>query len=349
MNKFANVRMILNYAWKAGIAFLGTGFLVIALLVWKESHGRSVWGDRVISKSVTARRYNDDTYRIYNVKTGKYTTGKIAWTSGEPQRDSISVYSDRDGYRGFFNALTGEITLNSKDFRFLRAWHFSEGKAFVQGENGKLGVIDYTGRLCIPFNLPFETGFDYVFEDGLCKIGRYDDGPGWKQGLLRSDGTWALPMEYSYISEPGKDGYRIVTDQDGTLLLDGGFNPVFDRHYDGISLAEEGGVYITDKHRKWLADYTGKVIQPFVFDSTHELYYQVEYHEDEADEYELDDDLMAYGVGLLEGLFNKTTGKILTSADYWSVTMVSKDVIRAQLNYAEGFVFLNRKGEVIEQ
>lgn len=343
------MRMILNFSWKAGVAFLGAGFLVIALLVWRESHGRSAWGDRVISHNVVARRYRDDTYRIYNVTTGKYTTGKIAWTSGKPQHDSISVYADRDGYRGFFNALNGEITLNSKDFRFLRAWHFSEGKAFVQGENGKLGVIDYTGKPCIPFGLPFETGFDYVFDGGLCRIASYDCESGLRLGLLRSDGTWALPMEYESISDANEEGYRIVRDEDGEFLVDDGFKAVFDGHYDAIYFAEESGIYIVDKHRKWLADYSGKVIQPFVFDSTHELHYQVEYHEDEADEYVLDDALMVYGVGPWEGLFNKRTGKILTPACYWSLTMVSKDVIRAQLNCAEGFVFLNRKGEVIEQ
>ena len=348
MKNAAKVRMLLNYLFKAGLFCLGTGFLVIALLVWQRAHGRSRWDDEIISENVVAYGFYDNTCRVFNTKTGRFTTGKIAWTSTKPQNDSITPYADLKGHRGYLNALTGEITLNSKNFRFVRAWHFSEGKAFVQGENGKLGVIDHTGNLCVPMEIPFEIGMDYVFKNGLCKIVRYNGESGWTEGLLRSNGTWALPMQYHDISDANPDGYRIVRDDSGDLLLDGDFKPVFDCHYDNISFAQEGGVFITDKHWKWLADYSGKVIRPYVFDATHELYYLIEHREDDVDKYELDDELMVYEVGQFEGLFDKRTGKILTTADYWNLSMLSKDVICAQLLWGDGQVFLNRKGQVIE-
>lgn len=348
------IKNILNVTWKVGLCLFGLGVLLIGLLLarvyWEETYGPDSYTPTTLSESVVTYGYNDDTERAYNVLTGRFTTPKLAWISSRPLDDSLTVYADRKGeYRGFLNVNTGEIALNSKEFRFRRAWFFSEGVAFVQGENGKLGVIDHNGNYVIPCTLPFEPGEDYVFKGGLCRIIKReteDEEP--LQGLLRKDGTWALPMQFSRVGDANGDGYRVVADRNGEMLLDKDLVRVFSEHYDDISFAEGGGVYLTKDHKKKLVDYKGNILQPFVVSNTFVLKYVTRYHENEEDEYEADAEIMGYQVDQWEGLLDRKTGKPLTPAIYWRVNMISKDLFSAQLAWGEDYVLLNRKGQVIK-
>lgn len=100
---------------------------------------------------------------------------------------------------------------------------------------------------------------------------------------------------------------------------------------------------------KQLVDFEGNVLEPFVIDGTHSLWYMVKYNDDEADEYEMVPDLVAYRVDGWEGLMNKHTGRIITPAVYKGFTMISKALIRAELDggFGSGSVVMDKNGKIL--
>jgi len=350
-----SLKRILNATWKVGLGLIGLSALVIGILVanvWhEEKYGRAYWKDKTLSKNVIAKGYNNNRMRVWNSKTARYTTEKVRWVSGRPERDSITVYCDTDGNRGFLNCNTGEITLPAEKFRYCRAWQFSRGRAFVicndDEEEGVLSIIDHEGNIVMT-GLPWICGSDYVFDDaGLCWMKDGDD----KRGILRIDGTWALEMKYRNINYANGEGYRTVTDSTGMYLFDPSFNLVFPEPHEWIDYASgrDGAVFVVDNHQKKLVAYDGTVLEPFVIDSTNDLKYCTKYIEETSDEYELIQDVVAYRVDGWEGLMDKRTGKPITPAKYHDITMISKDLIQAQLNYAEGSVVMDRSGNIVKQ
>ena len=349
------IKLILNLTWKVGLGLFGLAAVILGILafiIWHEkAYGRAYWKDKTLSKNVVAIGYNNNRMRVWNSQTAHYTTEKVRWVSSRPERDSITVYNDAAGNRGFLNCNTGEITLPAEKFRYRRAWQFSKGRAFVicndDEDEGVLSIIDHEGNIVMT-GLPWICGSDYVFDDaGLCWMKDRDG----KRGILRIDGTWALEMKYQNINYPNKEGYRTVTDSTGMYLFDPSFNQVFPEPHEWIDYApgRDGAVFVVDKHQKKLVAYDGTVLEPFVIDSTYELKYRTKYGEDDSDEYELVSDLVVYHVDGWEGLMDKRTGKPITPALYQNFTMISKDLIQAKLCYAEGSVVMDRRGHIVKQ
>ena len=351
------IKHILNFTWKVGLGLFGLGAVIIGLLlfsVWHEkTYGRAYWKDNILSKNVIAKGYNNNRMRVWNSQTARYTTEKVRWVSGRPKRDSITVYCDAAGNRGFLNCNTGEITLPAEKFRYRRAWQFSRGRAFVilnddkDEDEGVLSIIDHEGNIVMT-GLPWIYGSDYVFDDaGLCWMKNADG----KRGILRIDGTWALEMKYHNINYTNKEGYRTVTDSTGMYLFDPSFNQVFPEPHEWIEYASgrDGAVFVADKHQKKLVAYDGTVLEPFVIDSTYDLKYRTKYNEESTDEYELVPDIVVYHVDGWEGLMDKRTGKPITPALYHNFTMISKDLIQAQLCYEEGSVVMDHSGKIVKQ
>ena len=80
------------------------------------------------------------------------------------------------------------------------------------------------------------------------------------------------------------------------------------------------------------------------------------YNEKDVDEYyeerylsKFEPDLIVYRVGDHYGLMNPKTGKVITPAKFGNITMISKGLLRAELNsYNNESVLLDRNGNVIE-
>lgn len=92
-------------------------------------------------------------------------------------------------------------------------------------------------------------------------------------------------------------------------------------------------------------------MDPFVIDGTDNLKYVTRYNGDGEEEYALDSDLLMYRVDGWEGLMNKHTGRVITPAVYSDFEMISKDLIRSELehsNHSESVV-MDRRGNVIRQ
>lgn len=79
--------------------------------------------------------------------------------------DPIVIYN-LNGKRGYYDVSTRRFIT---DAEFDHAWIFSEGLAAV-AKNGKVGFIDQTGKVVIPFRFEYVPYRDYVFEDGFAYI-----------------------------------------------------------------------------------------------------------------------------------------------------------------------------------
>ena len=346
------IHSILNLTWKVGLGLLGLAAIVIGILIvdvwYEETRGRDRHHDRTLSSDVVVVAFHNNTVRVWNRRTRRYTTQTLRWVSGTPERDSLTVFCDRNGKRGFLNVKTGKIVIPAQ---YDKAWQFSEGLGAVLGKNGKIGFIDIGNNIVIDFKIPYDKGLDYIFKDGYCTSAYWDcDLASYVYGVIGKDGEQVLPWAYTTVTAANADGYRIVSNPQGAWLYDRHFNLALPESYDAIQFANgTGGVYLTKDHVKQLADYSGKVIEPFVIDTTYPLYFISAYHEDEADEYELVPDSVIYEVGRGEGLMDARTGRILTPAKYWQITMISKDLIRARLGYSGESVVLDKRGHLVIQ
>ena len=351
-----NIKSILNAAWKVGLCLIGIAALALGILifcVWYEnSYGRNPNQDYALSKNIAVKCFNDGRVRLWDKRTGSYISPKLKWVSGTPRRDSVTVYCDVDGNRGYVNCNTGKTVIEARTSGYMRAWQFSEGRAFVvlKGEDD-ISLIDYSGNIIARNVAPYYHCCDYVFVDGYCELekdGRY--------GLLAKDGSWALEQRYFNIQTPNTSGYRIASDEEGYWLFDANLKLVFDQPYDRIGFAVgrdegEGTVIISKNHVKQLVNYDGTVVEPFVIDGTYDLHYKTRYDPDGDHEYEIVPDVVVYRVDGWEGLMNKHTGRIITPAIYTDFDMISKDLIKAELYVCYGVesVVLDKRGRVIRQ
>lgn len=350
-----NICSIFNAIWKVGLGLFGLTALIIGILIaicWYENrYGRSYWRDQDLSKNVVVRGYNSGRVRVYNKKEGKYLSPKLNWISSTPRFDSLTVYADKHGYRGYLNCNTGKIVIPANKGKYRHAWHFSGGRAFVMlPDSDSLSVIDHDGNIVVRNVAPYRYGNDYVFDWlGLCELEK--DG---RTGLLALDGTWAIEPKYFSIETRNTFGYRLAHNEKGDWLFDPDHKLVYSEPYDKLEFAighEEGTgtLYRTRNHIKELVNYDGSVVEPFVIDGTYNLRYMVKYNTDGEDDYALDPDLVVYRVDEWEGLMNKHTGRPVTRAIYTDFEMISKELIKADLSYNDGIaVVMNRTGHIVK-
>ena len=344
------LKKALNLTWKVGLGLIGLAALVIGILVasvwYEEKYGRDYWSDFTLSENVTVEAYNNNTVRVWNKKTERYTTKKLRWVSGTPERDSLTVFCDKNGFRGYLNVNTGKIVIPAQ---YSKAWQFSEGLGAVLGANNNIGFINSDNQLVIGYDIPFVKGFDYIFKDGSCIV-KFWEIDRWRYAVYAKDGHQILTWAYTRVDEPDYRGYRIVANEDGAWLYDRYFNKVLPDTYDAVELARgRDGVYVTKDHVKQLLAFDGTVIEPFVIDNTYRLKYMTKYHDDEADEYELVPETIVYQVNDWVGLMDARTGKALTPAIYWQCEMASKDLIRAELSYSDESIIMDRRGHIVKQ
>ena len=344
------LKSILNATWKVGVGLIGLTALGMGLIIasvwYDKTYGKDSYCDRALSKNIVVEAYNNNRVRVLDTRTGKYTTPKVKWVSGTPERDSLTVFCDKDGKRGYLNVNTGEIVIPAQ---YSKAWQFSEGLGAVLGANNKIGFINSDNEVVISYEIPYEKGVDYIFKDGFCVV-KFWEIDCWRYAVYGKDGHQLLTWAYTRIDEPDSRGYRVVANEDGAWLYDHHFNKVLPDCYDDIELARaRDGVYVTKNQVKQLLAFDGSVIEPFVIDRTYSLKYMTKYHDDDADEYELVPETIVYQVNDWEGLMDARTGKVLTPAKYWRFEMVSKDLVEAKLSYSDEGIIMDRRGNVIRQ
>jgi hypothetical protein len=75
---------------------------LIACAYYDSEYGRCYWKDDYLSDDVVVHGFRNNKVRVYNNRTGKYTTPKVIWVSGTSADDSLTVYAI-SGKRGYLN------------------------------------------------------------------------------------------------------------------------------------------------------------------------------------------------------------------------------------------------------
>jgi hypothetical protein len=269
--------------------------------------------------------------------------------SSVPERDSLTVFCDKEGKRGYLNVNTGKIVI---DGQYNHAWHFSEGLAAVVTKNNKVGFINYDNELVIPDVFDYVGNYDYIFKDGICVI--YDC-ESEKYGAIDMTGALRLPMEYSRIFKGG-EGLNYNTwyiRKDGKCgLVDENMNIIFEPIYDNIASYPEGGfAYLTLNGIKQKVSFDGEVLEAFVIDEAWPMEYTADAASEEGNYTYIHPYLVEVVVNYgCHGVMDSRTGKIIVPAVYSDVMLISKDLIMVELNgNEENNLVFNSKGVKIEQ
>lgn len=88
-------------------------------------------------------------------RDGKRTVKNILWIAKPLGNDSMVCYSNGK-VRGYFNMLTGDLTIKPK---YKHAWIFSDGLASVD-DDGWIKFIDSNGNVAIDPKIPYIPGAD---------------------------------------------------------------------------------------------------------------------------------------------------------------------------------------------
>jgi hypothetical protein len=307
-------------------------------------YGRNNYYDVLLSENVKICYYRNDKYRVYNLKTKEYTTPKIDWVSSVPENDSLTVYAIGNK-RGFLNVKNGEIIIDVDSNNYSNAWVFSEGLAAVV-QNGKIGFINAKNEIVIPFQYCYfdkynAYDFGYLFHNDCC-IMTNEKG---KFGLINKKGEWILNPIYDKILSLNENGYRIVVNEEKYGIIDSNNQVVYPTEYDYIDIVSDGFI-LTKEGKMWQIDFSGKVINPFMYEYRESILFVSGYTEDEYPIY-TNSDYVKYSVLGLYGILNSITGKPLTPAKYSEVNILSKNIFEVLDKESENWFLLDKNGNII--
>ncbi len=318
---------------------------LVAYAIYDDAMGRW-YSDKRLSDDVVVYYFSDDTYRVYNKSTEKYTTPRIDWVTDAASGDSLGVYAV-GGRRGYINVKNGEIIINAKTNDYEKAWVFSDGLAAVM-KDGKVGFIDVNNKLVIPFQfdysdkcIMYEIG--YLFHDGYCVMTNKDG----KFGLIDISGNWVVEPEYDELWNAHKTGNRIVVNDGKHGVLDSCGNVVYPAEYFCIDIWEDGFV-LTKDGRKWQEDYEGNIVNPFVIDGVNGyMKYPVSYSNENGVEYALSD-YAEYFVNRNSGIMNRITGRPITPALFEDVNMISDKLFEVQDAETYDWYIIDIDGNIVK-
>ena len=317
---------------------------LVAYAIYDDAMGRW-YSDKRLSDDVVVYYFSDDTYRVYNKSTEKYTTPRIDWVTDAASGDSLGVYAV-GGRRGYINVKNGEIIINAKTNDYEKAWVFSDGLAAVM-KDGKVGFINVDNELVIPFRFDYssnrwgDTG--YLFHDGYCVMTNKDG----KMGLIDINGSWIVDAEYDEVWNAHKTGDRIVVNDGKHGVLDSCGNVVYPAEYFCIDIWEDGFV-LTKDGRKWQEDYEGNIVNPFVIDGVNcYMKYPVSYSNENGVEYALSD-YAEYFVNRNSGIMNRITGRPITPALFEDVNMISDKLFEVQDAETYDWYIIDIDGNIVK-
>lgn len=313
---------------------------------YNYKYGRNSYYDVLLSENVKICYYRNDKYRVYNLKTKEYTTPKIDWVSSVPENDSLTVYAI-ENKRGFLNVKNGEIIINADSNNYSNAWVFSEGLAAVV-RDGKIGFINAKNEIVIPFQYCYfdkynAYDFGYLFHNDCCVITNEKG----KFGLINKKGEWILNPIYDEILPLQKNGYRLVVNKEKYGVIDSNNNIVYPAEYDYIDIVSNGFV-LAKEGKMWQIDFSGKVTKPFMYEMSEEILFVSGYTEDEYPIY-TNSDYAKYEILGLYGILNTITGKPITPAKYYDVSILSKNIFEVQDKESGNWYLLDKNGNIIDK
>ncbi len=191
--------------------------------------------------------------------------------------------------------------------------------------------INYDNEMVIPAVYDYVVDYDYIFEDGICVL---VDGLTNKYGAIDRHGNMKLSMEYSRIFKAYNESTWYIRKDGKCGLTDADMNIIFEPVYDNIrSNSSDNNAYLTLNGVKQLVSFDGEVILSFVIDQTWPLKYMVKCHDDMVHEYELHHYLVKVMVDYnCFGVMDSRNGRMVIPAIYSDITMISKDLLMAEVD-----------------
>ena len=331
------LRKPFNFCWKIGLAIFAVLFIIRlgeALIDTCKDHMGLThyrWLDEDLGKNIEIRHFSNNQAAAYNKLTDERLSPKVRWISCVPERDSLTVFCDKEGKRGYLNVNTGKVVINGQ---YKHAWHFSEGLAAVVADNGKVGFINYDNEMVIPAVFDYVVDYDYLFIGGMCVL---MDGETDKYGAVDMAGNVKLPMEFDYVFKNHSESTWYLKKDGKTGLADADMNVIFKPVYDRIvSQPADSSAYLLLDGVKKLVSFNGEVIHPFVIEEAWPLEYKAA--SGGEDEYVQHPYLMEVMVDFdSRGVMDSRTGKMIIPAVYTDIELISRDLIMAELDFCEEF------------
>lgn len=233
----------------------------------KDLYGEESREYRMIGDGVgVATKAGDRTVRTVGTDTRKPLSPWFLWIADKPkEKDSLIVFCDLAGKRGFLNARSGKVTIKG---RWAHAWNFSEGLAAVVTEKGRLGFVDPSGQYAIPPEFFFKDNMDFVFKNGFCPV---PDGEG-RLGIIDRTGKWVIEPSFSQV-DTHEEGAWVVQQDELYGLLDKSMKWLYPPIYEQISIQDDRKrlVSVTENGVKQLRTYEGDILIPFGCDYVYAL------------------------------------------------------------------------------
>lgn len=257
------------------------------------------------------------------------------------QDDSLTVFIDNNGKRGYLNLLSGgtvEITA-----RFESAWQFSEGLAAVV-ENRQLGFINLKGEYAFKtkavYNRLTMSDLDFLFNQGSCLF----PGKNGAKGLINNKGEVVVEPVFAYISDP-EEGLRIVSTYSGKEgVVDSSFRFLVDTLFDRVEVVLNHGIVVTKESEQQLLDFHGQPLH-FVYDAVFPLYMTDVSLLSGEDIIAMETGFSAYSHNGRLGLFDDRNKKRITPPLWNNITYHAPGIFAAHLG---GFcVLLDEQGQQI--
>lgn len=294
----------------------------------KTSHrGESKSYER-LSEQVGQMWIDGHTVRTVDWKTKKPISPKLRWINPSPW-DSLAVFSDSKGRRGYLNAHTGRIVIPGQ---YLHAWVFSEGLAAVANADGRLGFIRHDGTYAIDPVFDYDRSLDYVFHEGLCWI-REDKG---YFGAIDHSGQWFLDPVFESVSP--NVGRSFVVGLNGKYgLMDSTLHWTFPPEYDHITFSSErdDAVFLTRDGVKRLVTLKGEILEPFIVDYVGPLRYEETEEEDPKPA-----SYLWFRVDDKRGVMRARDGKVILPAIYEDVDLASETMFECSSDEVYDLILL---------
>lgn len=284
-------------------------------------------------------------------RDGKRTVKNILWIAKPLGNDSMVCYSNGK-VRGYFNMLTGDLTIKPK---YKHAWIFSDGLASVD-DDGWIKFIDSNGNVAIDPKIPYIPGADgYVFHNNHCVLhsNKRD-----KFGMIDKQGNWVMKAEYDRIQPV--DSFWIVSK--------GGKQCIISESMKVVMPFIDANLWVSgNKISAEMADHTlryydlqGNLTDDFLISGINNLLYETgelryDNNGESGDEYNPDGEtgtpLPVYKTARCKryeaasGWYGLMTqdGKVLTAPKYTEISAIGYDLYFCRKGYASGEV-VNGKG-----
>jgi hypothetical protein len=320
--------------WKkiliSALALIGLGIVFVLFAVISDAVDnrkcRIEWyyQDHINDSLRADYHYPDKDYiRIYNTTRKCYVSPKMRWLSrGVSEGDSLTVFCDMNGKRGYINLHTGKVVIEG---RYKHAWNFSEGLAAVC-RNNLIGFINAAGEEVIPCQYPTSihviNSLGYAFHDGYCTVTNSKN----ECGLINQQGQLVVDTIYDCIWSPSECGARIFQDNNKYGVMDLKGNIIVPLQYDNI-WCEGERLFATKNGIMAQIDKTGKVIRPFCSSYDFEPMYLATDHDDEHPT-----GYFKYFAGGYQGVID-AKGRMVIPAIYHQVNQLDKNLFEAEVDY----------------